>query len=329
MKHCVIGVDGGGTKTDYFLFDLEGSFIDYIQDGTCSREIVGDEEAERLLNARIKELLARNGFGIEQVQAGAFGLAGIDDHTHQAQFAGVFKRMGLKRFEADNDSYLGVMAGTSKGFGVCSINGTGTVAGGIDPQGKRLQVGGIGPLTGDDAGGSSVAHSGIRAVYDSFYRCGEKTLMAEPVFKLLEIKEPSEMMYAIGKHYDKLGGTEFTRIVFAAANQGDQPALKALRASAKQLAKSSAGCVRGLGFGNEVEIVLAGSVWVKGESPALFEAYKYYMARFLPERSLSFHKLQEPPATGAILWALSLCGTDCFGSEMRSKVVDAVKKYFT
>ncbi|MCL1786895.1 MAG: N-acetylglucosamine kinase, partial [Defluviitaleaceae bacterium] len=236
-------------------------------------------------------------------------------------------RMGIPHYAVDNDSFLGIFAGTSSGHGVCSINGTGTVAGGIDPLGHRLQVGGIGYLVGDDAGGSYIAHSGVRAVYDSFFRCGEKTLMTEPIFKIMGIQDPSELMYGIGNMEAELGKTEVTRIVFAAAAMDDGPALMILDESARQLAKTSAGCANSLNFGNDIEVVLAGSVWVKAESPALFNSYRKYMEGFLPGKNLSFNLLKEPPATGAVLWALSLCGCDCFKGEVRKKVVQGVNEH--
>ncbi|MCL1788124.1 MAG: N-acetylglucosamine kinase, partial [Defluviitaleaceae bacterium] len=195
MARYVLGVDGGNTKTDYFLFDVEGNYVGSLRDGTCSHEAVGYESAESLLNARIRQLLSMHGLRMDDVKAGAFGLAGIDNHYQHGRFMEIIGRMGIPHFAVDNDSFLGIFAGTSTGHGVCSINGTGTVAGGIDPLGHRLQVGGIGYLVGDDAGGSYIAHSGVRAVYDSFFRCGEKTLMTEPIFKIMGIQDPSELMY--------------------------------------------------------------------------------------------------------------------------------------
>jgi len=327
LAKYVIGVDGGNTKTDYFLFDTEGNYVGSLKDGTCSHEAMGFEAAETLINARIKQLLSKHDLSINDIKAAAFGLAGIDNHHQQKTFTEIIGRMGIPRFAVDNDSFLGIFAGTTKGFGICSINGTGTVAGGIDPTGGRLQVGGIGYLVGDDAGGAYVAHSGVRAVYDSFFRCGEKTIMAEPIFKIMGISDPSELMYGIGNTEGQLGSTEVTRIVFAAAGMDDGPALAVLNESARQLAKTSAGCARNLKFGDEIEIVMAGSVWVKGESPALFNFYKEHMETFLPDKKLIFNMLKEPPATGAVLWALSLCGSDCFKREIRQRVVNAVNEH--
>ena len=232
----------------------------------------------------------------------------------------------MKKYACDNDSFLGIVAGTSKGFGICSINGTGTVAGGIDPHGSRRQTGGIGPLTSDDAGGGYIAQLGARLVYDSFFRCGEPTLMAAPVFAMLGITDPEDLMQAYSEQSGKLYSTEMTRIVFKAADRGDGPAIEALAAAALQLAKTSAGCVRSLEFGAEVEVVLAGSVWVKADSPALFELYKKYMAELLPGKILQYNILRVPPATGAVLWAIALTGADPFCEPLRQKVIGAVEE---
>jgi len=326
MQKYVIGVDGGNTKTDYFLFDVEGNFVDYIKDGTCSHENVGYEKAEEILNKNIDEITGRNHITRSDIEAGVFGLAGIDIKPQLQKFIGIMDRLQIKKYACDNDSFLGIVAGTSKGYGICSINGTGTVSGGIDPLGNRLQVGGIGQLTSDDAGGGFIASSGARLVYDNFFRCGEPTLMSEAVFKMLGIDSPGDLMQAISENYNRLYSTEMTRIVFKAANKGDKPALEALKTAAKQLAKTSAGCARGLKFGDEIEIVLAGSVWVKADSPALFEFYQTFMSELLPGKTLKYNILKVPPATGAVLWALSLTGADPFQESIKQKVIKAVEE---
>ena len=326
MSGYVVGVDGGNTKTDYLLFSTDGRLAGHIRDGSCSHEHVGYEKAIEIIKRNIGRLLEKNNLTLADLKAGAFGLAGMDNHEQHARLNELLKTIGLPRFEADNDSFLGITGGTSKGYGICSINGTGTVSGGVDPRGNRLQVGGIGPLSGDDAGGSYIAHCGIRAVYDSFYRCGKPTIMAKPTSKLLGITSPQEIFYAIGTQERKLGSTAMTRIVFSAAKKKDAPALEILCESARQLAKTSAGCVRGLRFDEEVEVVLAGSVWVKAESDELFNFYKSHMAALLPEKKLKYKILKEPPAMGAVLWALSLCGVDCYSEEIKGRVAAEVAK---
>ena len=81
MKKYVIGVDGGNTKTDYLLFDIEGNFIDGLRSGTCSHEspkIGGFEGAHLVMKENIELLLKQNNLSIKDIASGAFGLAGVD-----------------------------------------------------------------------------------------------------------------------------------------------------------------------------------------------------------------------------------------------------------
>ena len=58
----ILGVDGGNTKTHYFLYDGEGNFVDCIKAGTCSHEALPDSYVGtgRELDRRLTELFSRN-----------------------------------------------------------------------------------------------------------------------------------------------------------------------------------------------------------------------------------------------------------------------------
>ncbi|NLT01446.1 MAG: N-acetylglucosamine kinase, partial [Acholeplasmataceae bacterium] len=187
MKEYIIGVDGGNTKTDYFLFDIAGNFIDFYRGGTCSHEGLHDSFAGsyRVMNEVFTNLFQRNKITIEQIKTAVFGLAGVDTPFQKAKLEEVVQMLGFTQFKVVNDSFLGIKAGTTNGYGVCSINGTGTSSGGIDLDGKNLQVGGIGAIVGDEAGGSWIARQAIRVVYDACYRFGQQTLLTEIVMKEL------------------------------------------------------------------------------------------------------------------------------------------------
>ncbi|HAX72047.1 MAG TPA: N-acetylglucosamine kinase, partial [Firmicutes bacterium] len=189
MRKFVIGVDGGNTKTDYFLFDTEGNLIDHLKGGTCSHEALSDsfEGAYRLLKMHLDLLVHRNDLTYDEIESAAFGLAGVDLLHQRETLEDIVERIGFKNYVVDNDSFLGIKAALPNGFGVCSINGTGTVAGGIDEYGNRLQVGGMGAVTGDEAGGAYIAKTVLRYVYDYLYRCSPKTMMAKPVMNLLGV----------------------------------------------------------------------------------------------------------------------------------------------
>lgn len=327
-KNYVIGVDGGNSKTDYFLFDMEGNFIDHIHADTCSHERFSDgyASAYRVMNENIQLLLARNQLTIDHVATGAFGLAGADLPSQKASLCDIVERIGFTRYALDNDSFLGIKAGSEKGFGICSINGSGTCTGGISPSGKRLQVGGLGSeMFGDEAGGYYLARKVLRAVYDALYRMGPETSLTDPIMDLLQISGKEAFSEVAMEHVlaRSLPNTELMRIMFAAADRGDAAAIGIIDNSAKQLAHSTAGCMHNLDFGTDVDVILAGSVWVKAESPLLFEKYRAYVEQLTRHRC-HFVILQVPPATGAVLWALEVAWGRPVDSEIRRKVLESI-----
>lgn len=329
MNKYVIGVDGGNSKTDYFLFDIDGNFVDHLRDGTCSHERFPDayQSSFRIMNEKINQLLARNAISMENIAAGAFGLAGADVPIQKQNLSDIIKRIGIKNFEVDNDSFLGIKAGTSMGYGVCSINGSGSVAGGIDPQGGRLQVGGIGSeICGDEAGGFFLARKAVRTVYDSLYRMSPATSLSKPVMELLEISDKFYYIQRISQltATGQLPVKELVQLLFRHADAGDPSAVSAVENSALQLAKSASGCINNLSFGDTVEIVLAGSVWVKAETPLLFDKFKKYVSEFT-DKNCKYNILTVPPATGAVLWALELVNSSFADPGTKNKVIASME----
>ena len=173
----LIGVDGGNTKTDYLLYDTFGNFIDGIRSGTCSHEAkgLGFEGAYRVMKENIETLLYRHNLKVEDIAAAAFGLAGVDVPFQKRALEEIVERIGFTNYVVLNDGFLGIKAASPTGVGVCSINGTGTVNVGIDSIGKYFQVGGIGYVSGDEAGGSFLARRTIQTVFNACFRFGDET----------------------------------------------------------------------------------------------------------------------------------------------------------
>lgn len=185
----IIGVDGGGTKTDYLVFTTEGELIDSLHVGSRSHEVLsgGFAEVEEKVLSDIEYLLKKNNIPRTSIAAAAFGMAGIDTPAQLTTMKEILRKASFKKIVVANDSILGIKAGCPSGVGICSINGTGTVASGIDEKGDILQVGGIGVASGDYAGGFLIAALAVNAVYDYYFRCGANTILTEKLMNLFEL----------------------------------------------------------------------------------------------------------------------------------------------
>jgi N-acetylglucosamine kinase-like BadF-type ATPase len=329
MGEIVLGIDGGGTKTHYALASMDGRLVDSLEGGASNHESYADGfiSARKELQSSVAALLSRNGLAASDIAAAALGIAGADVPSQVATYERIFREAGIMSPTVCNDSFLGVKAGTDAGYGVCSINGTGTSTAAIDPSGRRVQVGGVGLVSGDHAGASFIALMGVRRVYDELFRCGERTSMREPLMSLLGLA-PFAADRFVEALYEKdilseARVPELVRLVFAHAAAGDGAALGILRDSGREMGRSAAGAIAYLDFSRAtaVEVVIAGSVSLRGECPVLIESMKDELDRVCP-RPFMLRRLESPPVLGAILWALEAAGVPRDGIERRGLAME-------
>ena len=325
----ILGVDGGNTKTDYYLFDIEGNFIDMYRGGTCSHEGLRDsfDGSYRVMKAVFDEFLGKHNLKPEDIKASVFGLAGDDLPYQHAKLCEKIEQLGFKNYKIVNDSALAIKVGTTNGYGVCSINGTGTSVSGIGKDGKTIQVGGIGDITGDEAGGRFLSRKVVRKAFDEVMRFGKKTSLTPITLNLIGNTSEEQLMEDIVLVYSarKVDYNVLTVACFEEANKGDEVAIELLTEMADNLARSAASAVVRLDLGETPEVVLAGSVYVKGCCPVLVDEVKKRIDMYA-NKKCNTKVLTVPPATGAIVWAYELATGKYPSLEKRMEFVKTVEE---
>ena len=330
-KKYVLGVDGGGTKTHYALYDLEGNLVELVKGTAANHEKYenGYEVVKGLIDEVVNILLDNQGATMDDIAYAVFGLAGADVKRQYVELEKVISGIGLKNFEVYNDAFLGVKAGSEKGYGICSINGTGTSCVAVDNAGDWLQIGGTGFIFGDEAGSGHIADLLIRRVHDSLYRREKPTSMKEKLFKAFDITDDSELVEAVyEKGYTGIVDMPYlNRIVFESANEGDEVALELLEFVGKQCASSVLGAIDRLDFGNDpIDVIMAGSIYVKGENPTLNDTFKK-MVSAGTDKDLNFIVLDVPPVIGAVTWALEKA-LGKYDTDIRKNVINSYYEKF-
>jgi N-acetylglucosamine kinase-like BadF-type ATPase len=312
----VLGVDGGGTKTHCALYDTDTGRLDMLAYGPTNHEGMagGLDELPGVLRDMLRTLLIRNNITIRDIEMGVLGLAGVDTTEQHRIISGILTELGLERFVLCNDSYLGIKAGSSSGHGICAISGTGCSITGMDPFGNRVQVGGLGPYTGDFGGSSMLVPCAVGRVHDQLFREAPFTALTTAVFSWLDITDRDEFIDLLTSRLgsDHAGTTyELCRILHRTAGEGDETALAILEESGRSYAGGIAGAAEALSFppGETVEVVFAGSLFTKADCDhAQKTAERLLLERFSGERVLSFKRLDVPCAAGAVLWAMDELG---------------------
>ncbi len=309
MYKYVLGVDGGNTKTHYFLYGCDWKFIDYVKAGSCSHEALSDGfEGSRLeMGRQINLLLSRNGISVADIEFAVFGLAGADFDYQKQKLSEIIKGFGFKRFIVDNDGYLPLKAGSMTGTGICSINGTGTVTVGINENGERFQLGGLGEISRDMAGANYIAVRGASLVYSHLFRCGEHTILKNMFFDAFNLHRENYALEITELLRNKKNVLSINQLMEKAESLGDVPVMNLMREIGRELGLTAAGCAQILNFKSEIQIILAGSVWSKGSFNSMRSEFEKTVS-VLVDKKVVFTKLNFPPALGAVLWAFEEIG---------------------
>jgi N-acetylglucosamine kinase-like BadF-type ATPase len=326
MSEYVIGIDIGGSKSHLAIFDTDGNFIDLGHWGGLNHEVLEGSfrQFEDEFKQFVKQTLSRNGITMKQAAFSALGVAGADTKQQHVIISDIIRKSGFEKFTLANDAFLGIPAGSRTGTGICAINGTGCTLAGLNDKGEMLQIGGVGAISADMGGGGYIGERLVSAVYCELFRKGEPTVMTSLLFEKLGITNKYDFVETI---YEKIAEGAFdiykcSTLMFEAANQNDKVASDIFREIAANYANGISCMIEELRFPPEEElyIVLAGSVFVKGEHPFLIDSLKEKVSNDNPGRRIIYNLLDIPNVAGAVLWALNSLGSNNYYDKVCSQL---------
>ena len=308
MKYY-IGVDGGGTKTAFALFDENKNMLDSVTGPGSNHENLETsfDGASDIIMDGLNALCAKAGIALSDVSFTLMGLAGIDHEYQYDIMCEMLSKKGLANFEVFNDGFIVVKAGATGKSAIGYNCGTGVCCNGIGIDGKRLQLAGLGDFSGDISGGGNIVVEAFRLVYNELFLGLDKTLITGMVMNEFGFKSREEVLGLIEKIEGEDGGDYIRTMVaffFEAVKQGDKPAMEYCDRMATRGAQLIAALSNELDFGgDEIEVVLSGSINVKLDN-------KYYLDALLSKaesfsgKKLKFIKLNAMPVTGCTNWIM-------------------------
>jgi N-acetylglucosamine kinase-like BadF-type ATPase len=311
MTDYVIGVDIGATKSHLALFDTKGNFVDFGRWGPLNYECLPGLYAqfEDEFGRFVSGVLSKHAITMGQVAYSVLGVGGVDTKKQHGVISGILRKLGFEQFTLVNDAFLGIPAGNRTRTGICAINGSGCTLAGINRTGEMFQIGGVGAVSADMGGGGYLGERLVSAVYSELFRTGQKSYMTDLLFEELGIASKYDY---IEKIHEKTAGGTFDiyscgKMVFLAVAQGDSVAAGILREMAQNYANGIACMIKELRFPPEddLHIVFAGSVFVKGEHPLLLDSIKAQVAGDNPDYRMIYTVLDVPNVAGAVIWGLN------------------------
>lgn len=293
MKHnnarWYLGIDGGGTKTDFALADEQGRLLAREKLGPCNPVDLGMGETLRVLAEGIARVCAGRPLSEISVYAGiAGGITGENQRLIREPLASC----GFFRAENGTDAMNAVAAGLGDQDGVAVILGTGSIA--FAKQGETLmRLGGFGYLLEPGGSGFAIGRDGILAALQAEEGSKPHTLLL-PLVR--EKCGRAKVLDAVGDFYQ--GGkrllASYAPLVFEAARQGDPAAAAILQENMRPVAELlTAGAKKLSGSGPVQGVLLGGLVHQKEVLGPLLES-------LLPPGQFDLRWCLTPPVAGAL-----------------------------
>ena len=280
-----LGIDGGGTKTEFLLADGDGRELRRVLLGSCNPNDVGLEAALEVINRGILETCGE--FSKSKISVFA-GIAGSTTGDHRQRILMLLEKHRFARIAADSDAKNAVAAALNGQDGIAVIMGTGSIAF-VQVGGESCRIGGFGYLLGDGGSGFAIGRDAIAAALTDEDGCSPPTRLRRLVHEQCggeTIWESVSSFYRGGKRVI----ASYAPLVFEAYRAEDWAAKEILQK--RSIARLIEGAASRLPHLREIPVVLCGGLTYHSDIllPLLREALmpdeKRYVLR-LCERSMA------------------------------------------
>lgn len=239
---CLIGVDGGGTKTAYALLAADGKIRANWIGGTTSYQALGSAEKSAFtLREGIERVLAEAGCGDFEIGGVVAGVSAYGENAamDRALEHAVQTVLPNVPFTLVNDVEVGYYGALGDRAGVHLIAGTGSIAFGRDEEGNTARCGGwTSPYFSDEG---SCFWLGL-ACMNLFTKQADGRAEKGALYEQMRLEFAAESDFGVSAILERDYATnrkntaQLQRILLRAANLGDAGAIHLYEQAAKELA---------------------------------------------------------------------------------------------
>jgi glucosamine kinase len=231
----VLGLDGGGTKTESVLMDEEGLIRAEGRGGPSNPMRVGFGGALAAVCEAARAAMHNAKLTTGDISVVCAGLAGAAQPESQRKMKKLLsEEFPTQTVQVCTDVDLKLEA-TGEGRAIVLNVGTGTFAVGRDKKGQTIRVGGHGPLLGDEGSAYDVGRRAMITALRAADRGEGDSPLAARILRDLRAEDWEELQLRVYRAPDEVFPRVFP-IVTAAADEGDSEARMLLQHAAGELA---------------------------------------------------------------------------------------------
>ena len=315
-RRLFLGVDGGGTKTDFVLVDGDGNLAGSYQGPTSYHPEIGIDGVCDVLRGGLAALFGQAGIDGSAIAYAFFGLPahGEDSVAQVLLDAMPEPLLGHRRYRCGNDmvcAWAGSLGGED---GINIVAGTGSIGYG-ERRGRSARAGGWGEIFGDEGSAYWIAVQGLNI----FTRMSDGRLPRGTLYatfrESFDFGVDLDLCAEVMNAHTRGSIAAMSQLVARAAHDGDVSAVRIFDDAARELAAVVGAVRQALEFepGEGVPLSYSGGVFNAGV--LILGPFQ----RHLEAQSGSYH-LQAPilmPSAGAAIYAAKLAGQPLSAAAMQ------------
>ncbi|HEX4268126.1 MAG TPA: BadF/BadG/BcrA/BcrD ATPase family protein [Steroidobacteraceae bacterium] len=320
-----LGVDGGGTQTRFVLIDETGKVLASHLEGPAYYLEIGLDALRGMLTRGIGNTLRQGHVREEDLSQAFLGLPayGEDSKLLPALDAAPAQALPHGRYRCDNDMVCGWAGALAGADGINIVSGTGSIGYG-EFAGRNARAGGWGELFSDEGSSYWLAREGLRL----FSRMSDGRTPRGALY------EHVRRHFALGSDLDLCAAVygqaiaqrsqlaQLSRLVIAAAADGDPATLGLLQSAVRELADIVDAVREQLRIPADVPISVSASGGMFQPGNGLSERLESELQRRCAR--YRFVAAALPPDVGAAIQAARLDGTR-LGAESLAALAHATR----
>lgn len=287
--------DGGGTKTEYMLFDLSGHIHGFSKTQGTNAIFINPDAAADAVCGGISDCLQQAGIRDTDLNEICLFIPGFKNSANAVR-----DRFPKTRLMVLGDEYNAYYGALGEPGGIAVLSGTGSFAVCRDKKGSWISVGGWGPLFGDKGSGYHMGLMCLDRITQQWDRGSTNTLLQTLALKQLHMESiPSLRQGAYKPDFTREKIAKLSYTVAEAAKAGDIDALRILDEASVCLADLAAAVARRVG-NDELPVSLLGGTSHMGD--IFTKRFEAALKEKLPQ--CSYKKPMFEPIVGAALFVM-------------------------
>lgn len=305
-KRFYLGIDGGGTKTEFILIDQCGNLIGFSRKGTCHLKQGSLIDFKEIILSGILEVLKPSNLKISDIYYAVLGIPGYGEFKKDKENIDLIIKeiFNNKNFKCINDGLVALYGSLACDYGINIVSGTGSIGFGIDKKGKISRVGGWGPNLGDEGSAYWIGKKVLELFTKQSDGRVEKTYLYNMVKEYFKIENDLDILSLLveEKRMDRKEIAKLSFINYKSAKLGDIYSKEIFEKASFEYFLMIKTLINKLNFNKKNEILISYSGSVFKSSEFILPKLELYMNNtgyniLLKEAILK-------PISGAVLYSI-------------------------